>query len=227
MPRRGRRRVSDNDVEVVSGAILVNFVTAVTASAQTLFLLRPDSFGTRLDTLADLHRYYCFTKIDMEFLDSLNNGDERPLVGFTLGNITAPTTAVEVSEMPHVAWAPKSCRVPVHLRLNRSHLRGMVPWFETEEGADVELDTQGTFVVTTEASGVATADQFTALIRYTCAFKERLPAQVSIDRIKALEVGADPGGDPKQTAGVASVQAHATPPMRLGGTRPARLAKKR
>jgi len=181
--RGGESAALDKADEVYHGSFYILSATIVSGSAQTQLQLNANNFGTRLSTVADLYRLYRFVSMDAHF--GRNSGNDH-WVAFSSGQITAPTTIAEVSEMPHVAWISSTLTMPGCLRLRRKQLCGISPWYETQSSAgDPLLDTQGTFTLSTSSAttGLATATQIGVLYRFTVEFRDRLPAATTVQRL--------------------------------------------
>lgn len=196
--RSGSKQAS-GAVEVVSGSILLSHTTVVTASAQLVLEVAPANFGSRLTAIADLYRLYRFVDLWCDFLVT-TTAAERVMMGYASGQITPPTTLIEVSEMNQAICAPQGSTKPVRFHLRRRELAGIVPWFETVGAAgDPLLDTQGSIVISSFVAFAATADNVGVLWHYVVEFKDRLPTAVSLDRLRVMLLPEEGRGDESDT----------------------------
>jgi hypothetical protein len=148
--------------------------------------------------MEDLYRLYRFTKVEIEFCQGDGGG------GFISyangGTLTNPTTAQLCSQMDHFVVCLPEQTVPARMILTKRDLIGVPTWYSTTSVGDPEVDTQGIFHVgvTNDLTGLAVAGALSILIRYTCEFKERVPAAVSMDRQRERLEAIQEGGDSMQ-----------------------------
>lgn len=192
MPRRNRNRrrggaTSGYPVqETMTGDVIDSYTTVVSGTSQFTLNLSTANFGSRVAALSDLYRLYRFVRLEAHFLPL--TGAAGVIVAFASGLLTAaPTLAQEVSQFDCVAIALPESTIPTKLVLSRAELAGIAPWYQTQgSAAEPLLDTQGQIVVTTFGStALATASVALVHWRFTLEFAERLPATVTISRLRS------------------------------------------
>lgn len=169
-----------------------NFSCIVSGSNQASASLNPALDSGRISSMSDFYRFYRYVSVKAHFQSKATNANSTAspglMLGFSKGSITLPTTAAEVAQMDMFQYAFGGQTKPSTLKLGRKDLLGThaVKWFQTQGVGDAELDTQGTFIITTveEANGlaIATTTSYNVIFELVIEFMDRLPANVSLER---------------------------------------------
>jgi hypothetical protein len=176
------------DIEVVHGQNYDVITTIVSGSNQAAMPINSFNFGPRLADFSDLFRLYRCVKLELEFCRGRDSGnvDAYGFMGAVMGGtVTAPTTLALTAQFEHFAIAHPGMTTKVVLSLKRSHLLGLVPWWQTESTGDPELDTQGHIFVGVHnqlSTSAALAGTLTLVQRFTFEFSQRLPVEATLAR---------------------------------------------
>jgi hypothetical protein len=152
--------------------------------------------------LSDLFRLYRFERVVLEICSAVAtsggavDNDAAVVIGFVSGSpSTAPTTFAEVAQLDETVVRLPGQTIPARLELGARQLAGLQNWYLTHAAGDTEDDTQGRFYVS--AGKVATAASGLSVViraRWWMALKERVPAAVSLERLRQLLPDPDAGG---------------------------------
>lgn len=172
-------------------------------ATQSTLAVTPAMDGSRISSMSDFWRFYRAVRLIVHFQALTASSATRAgaMITFSRGQITAPATILNASQMDKAAYCFAYQTVPSKLVLKRADLIGKVAnlkWWQTQGVGDLEFDTQGTlvFVNTDEGNEVAAglSNGIQCFFEVHFEFCGRLPAGVSYERQKkrfAMNLGPE------------------------------------